>query len=288
MVSECLHEWTTETERDSHQFCARCGIPRPDEPAPTVAPAKTEADRKSAFPANERDTFPSLYYAIVPDAKEVARGLGYALLLHGSMSRDLDLVAIPWTGEAASAEELVEAIRFKFQCWIGGVEIKGGMREKPHGRRAWSLHLGGHAFIDLSVMPRIAEGRTRVLQDGVRMGRVRPKAPSKVSPRVRRVDCGVCLGSGVKFEPGCFGGRYVRCEACHGVGTALVVADPGTNEEGKPAAWGVFNTATNAMVDWATYEDAATAIAMMMQGGREGTCKFDARPLYLGPQREGS
>lgn len=118
---------------------------------------------KSPFPANERDTFPSLYYAIVPDAKEVARGLGYALLLHGSMSRDLDLVAIPWTAEAAEPEALVEAVRAKFQCWIGDCrldaeeQVRRGGRDKPHGRRAWSLHLGGHAFIDLSVMPRARE-----------------------------------------------------------------------------------------------------------------------------------
>ena len=109
---------------------------------------------KSPFPANERDTFPSLYFAIVPDAKAVARDLGYALLLHGSMSRDLDLVAVPWTDAAVPAEDLVEAIRAKFQCWIGGVEVKGGRDGKPHGRMAWSLMLGGHAFIDLSVMPR--------------------------------------------------------------------------------------------------------------------------------------
>jgi len=115
---------------------------------------------KSYFPAEERAAFPSLYFAIVPDAMEVARSMGYALLLHGSMSRDLDLVAVPWTTDAVRDEVLVEAIRAKFECWIGDCRLSASDQlarfgSKPHGRRAWSLHLGGHAFIDLSVMPRL-------------------------------------------------------------------------------------------------------------------------------------
>lgn len=31
---------------------------------------------------------------------EVARGCGYAIGLHGSMKRDVDLIAVPWTDEA--------------------------------------------------------------------------------------------------------------------------------------------------------------------------------------------
>lgn len=113
------------------------------------------------FPAPERAAFPSMYWGIWPDMIPIARDLGYALAIHGSLSRDLDVIAIPWTDEAVDAETLVEAIRAKFDCWIGtGVTRKSdGGEAKPHGRKAWSLHLGGHAFIDLSVMPRQEQPR---------------------------------------------------------------------------------------------------------------------------------
>lgn len=106
---------------------------------------------------------------MVPHLTEVARDHGYALGLHGSMARDLDLIACPWTEAAAPAEVLVEAIRDA----VGGTirndpPTKGNKYvldtrnpgEKPHGRLAWSIRFSGHRFyIDLSVMPRIVEPR---------------------------------------------------------------------------------------------------------------------------------
>jgi hypothetical protein len=44
-------------------------------------------------------------------ARVVARSKGYALAVHGSLARDIDLVAVPWVEEAASAAELAEAVR---------------------------------------------------------------------------------------------------------------------------------------------------------------------------------
>ena len=79
---------------------------------------------------------------------------GYALALHGSMARDLDLVAIPWTEDADSPEKLIKAFaRFII------TKAKVGMRppkptNKPHGRLAYICPIGhdGH-YLDVSVMP---------------------------------------------------------------------------------------------------------------------------------------
>lgn len=110
---------------------------------------------KGPFPAEERAAFPSLYCAIWPGLVALARELGYALLIHGSLSRDLDLVAVPWTDAAVPEEDLVEAIRAKCDAWVGvAAAAPGSAAAKPHGRRCWTLMLNGHAFIDLSVMPR--------------------------------------------------------------------------------------------------------------------------------------
>lgn len=82
---------------------------------------------------------------------------GYALALHGSMGRDLDLVAIPWTDEAVAAEELVERIRELVDGFIVDHpdHPETNPTHKPHGRLAWAIHVGAGAYIDLSVMPRI-------------------------------------------------------------------------------------------------------------------------------------
>ena len=43
---------------------------------------------------------------------DTARKHGYALAIHGTMTTDLDLVAIPWTDEAADVDTLVAALRW--------------------------------------------------------------------------------------------------------------------------------------------------------------------------------
>lgn len=90
--------------------------------------------------------------AFLPGVVKVAREHGYALTVHGSLARDFDFVAIPWTEDACPAEELAEAIRAR----VGGIP-DGKEPEpvhKPHGRLAWKFHLGGGPYIDLSVTPR--------------------------------------------------------------------------------------------------------------------------------------
>lgn len=90
-------------------------------------------------------------------ATEIARRFGYALAIHGTMARDLDVVAVPWTEEAVSAEVLVDELAKEF-AWVirtdeGDQRHMVGPTEKPHGRRAWLIPLMGCA-LDLSVMPR--------------------------------------------------------------------------------------------------------------------------------------
>lgn len=71
----------------------------------------TEADKAAMRERNVRDGFPTLYFMIYPRMKAAAERLGYALVIHGSVARDLDVVAIPWTDEADAPEVLTEAVR---------------------------------------------------------------------------------------------------------------------------------------------------------------------------------
>ena len=106
------------------------------------------------------------YVALYPELCAVARGCGYALAVHGSLGRDFDLIAVPWTPEAVSDAELVEALRsfcggrvFEAKSETDGT-VGPNPTAKPHGRMAWSLHVIHPAtikapYLDISVMPRI-------------------------------------------------------------------------------------------------------------------------------------
>lgn len=101
--------------------------------------------------------------------------MGYALAIHGTVTADLDLIACPWTTQAASAHDLKEAMmRHIGACGYADMlkrdtcltedqinEIvareenkNADFTEKPHGRLAWNLYLYEGTKVDLSVMPR--------------------------------------------------------------------------------------------------------------------------------------
>lgn len=119
-----------------------------------------------AYPTEKPTDVKAAAFAwMIPHLTQVARIYGYAIGLHGSMNRDLDLIAVPWTDSAAPAETLVEAIRDAVDGYIRNDQRTEENRydaqtrnpcDKPHGRRAWTIYFCGRRFyIDLSVMPRI-------------------------------------------------------------------------------------------------------------------------------------
>lgn len=79
---------------------------------------------------------------------------GYALALHGSMARDLDLVAIPWTEDADSPDKLIAAF-VRFIVSKSDVDIQTPIpAKKPHGRLAYTIPIGhGGQYLDISIMP---------------------------------------------------------------------------------------------------------------------------------------
>jgi hypothetical protein len=108
-------------------------------------------------------TVTAAYAVFYPRLCEVARANGYALAIHGTMQRDCDLVAIPWTDEAVDPVALVNALQAESGgCWThpewDDIAPNGTPTKKPHGRVAYSVHLtdrGGQGpYFDISVMPR--------------------------------------------------------------------------------------------------------------------------------------
>jgi hypothetical protein len=94
----------------------------------------------------------------------LAREVGYAIGVHGSLQNDLDLIAAPWTEEAVSPKELIEHLCKALVFNDQPARVVGDFHErKPHGRLAVSIQLNGwFKTIDLSVCPRLKEPQNAV------------------------------------------------------------------------------------------------------------------------------
>lgn len=109
-----------------------------------------------------------LYERLIGPLREKAAELGYALGVHGTLKRDIDLIACPWVTEAVDARTLAESLLAVAAEHNGGLAFLKPLEDdgyfwagcpggKPHGRLCWSIHLGGGPYIDLSVMPRAGD-----------------------------------------------------------------------------------------------------------------------------------
>lgn len=95
----------------------------------------------------------SLLEMILPPIRAVAIANGYAVAVHGSLKRDIDLIAVAWTDQAIAAADLVQAVRGAVAGVTGRCLILGEGMAKPHGRIAYTLVHGGFAGeIDLSIV----------------------------------------------------------------------------------------------------------------------------------------
>lgn len=106
-------------------------------------------------PPQYEDADPRWQDPRLPDFRALwgaARKCGYSIGLHGSMRRDCDLIACPWTDDAEDPDTLIAAL-----CDAIDAHPRTDREQKPHGRIA--VILLGDAWvkpIDLSIMPRTA------------------------------------------------------------------------------------------------------------------------------------
>lgn len=82
--------------------------------------------------------------------RELAKEIGYAIAVHGSLERDLDLIAAPWSDEALKLNYLEVMTYIADGLGAKLIEVEA----KPLGRRACTIQMNGwYKPIDLSVMP---------------------------------------------------------------------------------------------------------------------------------------
>lgn len=102
------------------------------------------------------------YARVYTQARIIAWQYGYACLLHGSFTRDLDLLMAPWTEQARGNGEqilklIAQACNLRFKDGEEDIlKSKADWSEKPHGRKACSLYFprfGDCRWIDVSFVP---------------------------------------------------------------------------------------------------------------------------------------
>lgn len=87
--------------------------------------------------------------AMYPGLAEIFHRHGYALAVHGSLARDLDLIAVPWTEKVSSTQAVLKDVTDKY-----ALNVIGLPQTMNHGRLAYTLSCGfGECAIDLSFMP---------------------------------------------------------------------------------------------------------------------------------------
>jgi len=92
-----------------------------------------------------------VYCALYPGLAEITRKHGYALAIHGSLGRDMDLICVPWAESVSPPVDVVDEITSTYSI----VRV-GEPTQKNHGREAWTISIGwGECAIDLSFLPAV-------------------------------------------------------------------------------------------------------------------------------------
>jgi len=96
------------------------------------------------------------YGRIYTMARVIAWQYGWAAILHGSMTRDLDILLVPWEQRAyiVDGELIVKRI-----ADAAGLKVSGEASLKPHGRKAMTLLFTGFAdprWVDIQWLPSLA------------------------------------------------------------------------------------------------------------------------------------
>jgi len=118
------------------------------ESRPESAP-RTETAVREALPFGIIDPKYAAFYTV---ARLTAWSYGYAIAMHGSFTRDLDLIAIPWTDAAVSPEKLIHQIQYRTGC----TPVKPNASIREHGRIVWTLSFPEFdcpRFVDFSIIP---------------------------------------------------------------------------------------------------------------------------------------
>lgn len=94
----------------------------------------------------------SFYACIFEDLKLSASKCGWALGLHGSLSNDMDIMAMPWTEDAKPVEEMIQSLS---DCFIDNIWKDGHIVPhygKPNNRVVYTMSIWKDFYLDINVI----------------------------------------------------------------------------------------------------------------------------------------
>jgi len=92
----------------------------------------------------------AVFYATLwNDLRQAAMDNGWALGLHGSLASDMDIMAMPWTEEATTDSEMIEAIK---NCFTEASKITVEESDMPNNRRVFTLSIWADFYLDINII----------------------------------------------------------------------------------------------------------------------------------------
>ena len=109
---------------------------------------------------------PALYAEYFYILKEIAFRYGYNLVIHGSLHRDLDLIAIPWQRKLRPHKQMIYAFAKRLNGEVEKRSIDEMYSLTNHGRmqyvinihrfvmrKGWNYGIDLQYYLDISVIP---------------------------------------------------------------------------------------------------------------------------------------
>ncbi len=94
----------------------------------------------------------AFYACMWEDLKTAALNSGWALGLHGSLSNDMDIMAMPWTEDSVSAWEMIGEL---CKCFTDAGELRSSVRvsaDKPNNRVVYTISIWADFYLDINVI----------------------------------------------------------------------------------------------------------------------------------------
>ena len=104
---------------------------------------------REAVTTNGRAAF---YACMWNDFRQAAMDCGWALGLHGSLASDMDIMAMPWTENATSADDMIKYMIEKCFCGNRIAEFEKHDGVKPNKRVVYTISIFADFYLDINVI----------------------------------------------------------------------------------------------------------------------------------------
>lgn len=108
---------------------------------------------------------PAMYVAYYGIIESLAKQHGYALAVHGSITRDFDLFAIPFEEKVSPHEVLLAEIRKVVGIESSSDKMFDLVGHEAHGRTCYTIECGGGGYFDISFTPTLQQAMDKIKSD---------------------------------------------------------------------------------------------------------------------------